>query len=372
VFPFIAILLVLLCAILATLAFLTVSINRQTVDLFGEPGPDVSGLQKEAYAVEMVLHASDLTNPVQPGAAKQDFEIRPGESAAVVAQDLARAGLITNEELFRTYLIYSGADTRLVAGKYQLSADMTPLEIAKALQNSTPGILTFGVLPGWRIEEIGASLPTSGLNIDPNEWIQNAHNLSLAPALQNELPASASLEGFLASGTYQFARESSAADLIAAMTARFQAEITPEMLAGYKAHGLSLYQAVTLASIIQREAVSEDEQPTMASVFYNRISSDMQFESDPTVQYALGYNTTTHTWWTNPLSAQDLQVNSPYNTYLHKGFPPGPISNPGISALKAVASPAQTSYYYFRAKCDGSGKHVFTETYAEHVQNACP
>jgi UPF0755 protein len=363
---------VLLCGIVAVLAFVVVSVNRQAVDMFGEPGTGVRGTQRVYYSAQMVLHASDLVEPFKLGAPKQDFEIKPGENAAAVAYNLVDSGLIRDGDVFRTYLVYSGADTRLVAGKYRLSASTTPIDIAKALQNTTPGIVTFGVLPGWRIEEIGASLPTSGLAIDPNEWMQNIRNPSLAPAIQSELPASASLEGFLAPGSYQFPRESTAADLIAAMTARFKSEITPEMLAGYKDHGLSLYQAVTLASIIQREAVSEDEQPVIASVFYNRISSDMQLESDPTVQYALGYNTNTHTWWTNPLSAQNLQVDSLYNTYLHKGFPPGPISNPGISALKAVASPAQTSYYYFRARCDGSGKHIFAETYAEHVQNACP
>jgi UPF0755 protein len=98
----------------------------------------------------------------------------------------------------------------------------------------------------------------------------------------------------------------------------------------------------------------------------------MKLDSDPTVQYALGYNTAAATWWTNPLSASDLQFDSPYNTYLYPGLPPGPICNPGLSALNAVAYPAQTPYYYFRAACDGSGRHAFAQTYEEHLRNACP
>jgi UPF0755 protein len=112
--------------------------------------------------------------------------------------------------------------------------------------------------------------------------------------------------------------------------------------------------------------------PLIASVFLNRLAAGMPLEADSTAQYALGYQEKTHTWWKNPLSLGDLQVDSPYNTYLYGGLPPGPISNPGLNALRAVAFPAQAEYYYFRAACDGSGEHNFAETFEEHLQNACP
>jgi len=97
----------------------------------------------------------------------------------------------------------------------------------------------------------------------------------------------------------------------------------------------------------------------------------MKLDTDPTVQYALGYNASQGTWWTNPLSSADLQFDSPYNTYLYAGLPPGPIANPSLSALRAVAFPAETPYYFFRARCDGSGLHVFAVTFEEHLQNGC-
>ncbi len=110
----------------------------------------------------------------------------------------------------------------------------------------------------------------------------------------------------------------------------------------------------------------------IASVFYNRLAIDMPLQTDPTVQYALGFNAAHSTWWTNPLSLDDLKVDSPYNTYIHPGLPPGPISEPGLAALRAVAFPAQSNYYYFQARCDKSGLHNFAETLEQHQQNKCP
>jgi UPF0755 protein len=98
----------------------------------------------------------------------------------------------------------------------------------------------------------------------------------------------------------------------------------------------------------------------------------MKLQTDPTVQYALGYNAAQGTWWTNPLSMDDIKFESPYNTYIYPGLPPGPISNPGLAALEAVAHPAESNYYYFQAKCDGSGQHNFAETFEQHQQNYCP
>ena len=152
----------------------------------------------------------------------------------------------------------------------------------------------------------------------------------------------------------------------------FDAAITNELKDGFDQHGLSLQEAVILASIVEREAVVTDEMPLIASVFLNRLVSNISLDADPTVQYAVGFNESQNTWWTNPISAADLQYNSPYNTYLYPGLPPGPICNPSTNALRAVAFPAQTPYYYFRATCDDSGLHFFAETFQEHVNNACP
>ncbi len=161
-------------------------------------------------------------------------------------------------------------------------------------------------------------------------------------------------------------------ELLALILANFDRQVNSTLRQAFRDQGLTLYQAIILASIIEREAVMDEEMPVIASVFMNRLNNGMKLDSDPTVQYALGYNADQNTWWTNPLTRSDLQVNSPYNTYLNIGLPPGPISNPGLAALKAVAYPASTPYFYFRVACDGSARHQFAETYDQHLQNACP
>jgi peptidoglycan lytic transglycosylase G len=155
------------------------------------------------------------------------------------------------------------------------------------------------------------------------------------------------------------------------MALAFVQSLPQGLVDAIRGRGLTVYQAVTLASIVQREAILEEEMPLIASVFYNRMAQGWRLESDPTVQYAVGYQSDRGGWWPSPLLDSDFSMDSLYNTYIYYGLPPGPISNPGLSALKAVADPADTSYLFFRAACDGSGRHNFAETYTQHLSNAC-
>jgi UPF0755 protein len=151
----------------------------------------------------------------------------------------------------------------------------------------------------------------------------------------------------------------------------FDASITKKMRKNFLVNGLDLFQAVTLASIVEKEAVVGDESPMIASVFFNRLAAGMKLESDPTVQYSIGYYPGSNSWWKNPLQLNDLEINSQYNTYMYPGLPPSPICNPGITALNAIAFPATSDYYYFRAACDNSGKHLFSTTFEEHLSKGC-
>jgi UPF0755 protein len=220
------------------------------------------------------------------------------------------------------------------------------------------------------MEEVAAALPTSGLNVRPEEFLRAARQLDpdyLPPAFIDV----SQLEGFIFPGTYQFERTISADEMIAAFFQRFDESVTADMRAGFERQGLSLYEAVIMASIVQREAVLIEEAPLIASVFLNRHRIGMRLDSDPTVQYAVGYQRDQGTWWKNPLTWDDLAIESPYNTYRQAGFPPGPICSPGAAALEAVAFPAQSPYFFFRARCDNSGRHNFAVTYAEHRAFAC-
>ena len=349
---------------------LLVKLPDQTEAFFGPPAPWLTTFQRYQYSALLRWQEKDLNTPTQPGGAEMDFSIGEGESVASITGRLWEAGLISNPGAFRTYLLYSGLDTIIKAGSYTFSPSLSPVQLAQAMQSATSSHVTFSVLPGWRAEEVAAALPASGLEITPEAFLQALSSPPQGYSFSAEL-AGGSLEGFLFPGSYKLRRDTSLPTLMGVLLDSFEANVTPEIRRGYEKQSLSLYEAVTLASIVSREAVVEDEMPMIASVFYNRLVLDMPLESDPTVQYALGYNQEQGTWWTNPLSLADLKVESPYNTYLFRRLPPGPIANPGLAALRAVAFPAQTPYYYFRAACDGSGRHLFAETYQQHLANAC-
>ncbi|MBU1661823.1 MAG: endolytic transglycosylase MltG [Chloroflexi bacterium] len=350
--------LLLIIALACLAVFYLAGIPQRAAEIFGPPDSHLDLTEKLYRSAMVILQTDDLTTPVDPFGAEIPFQVALGESPASVSKRLREQGLIHNPGAFRNYLVYSGLDTRIQAGDYTISPAMSPIEIAQALQDATPSEVDFSILAGWRLEEIAASLPTSGLAITPEEFV--------AEAQQNDA------EGLLLPGVYTISRDISAELLVLTLVNAFDAAATPEMQSGFAQQGLSTREAAILASIVKRESVIDAEMPMIASVFLNRLAIGMNLDADPTVQYALGYNQSQGMWWTNPLTGADLEVDSAYNTYLYPGLPPGPICNPGVTALRAVAFPAQSPYYYFRAACDGSGQHVFAETFEEHVGNACP
>jgi UPF0755 protein len=361
-----------LCLGSCLLLFGYLELNRQVEAAFGPPSPRLNPLQRLRFSAQLFLQADQLSEPPDKFGDPVPFEIPLGESPLLIASRLEAAGLIPDAQLWITFLKYTGLDTTLQAGGYTLSPAANPRELAHILQDATPSEVTLSVLPGWRLEQIAASLPTSGLGISPEEFLLVAGAPSPEFNSLIELPPDKSLEGFLYPGSYRLARQTNTTELISILLEGFNTQLTPEMKAGFQQQGLNILEAVILASIVQRETIVIEEMPTIASVFLNRLVVGMPLEADSTVQYARGYNQDQNTWWTNPLSISDLQFNSPYNTYLYPGLPPGPIANPDSRALRAVAFPAQTPYFYFRALCDDSGRHTFSETFEEHLGKDCP
>jgi UPF0755 protein len=351
-------------AILALLLFIP-TLAQQS---FGIPNPSLDPWDRYSYAISLLWGSGKLTTPGESSESVELFVIEQGDSVIQISENLQTMGLIRDARLFRIYLVWKGLDTSVQAGNYTLDPGMTALDIANRLQDATPSEVTFNVLSGWRKEEIAASLPTSGLNITPYEFLTAVDN---PYHTMDNLPDGASAEGFLFPGSYLLPRVTTAEQLVSVLMQNSSLYLSAELREGFSRQGLDVYQAVILASIIEREAVIADEQPMIASVFFNRLSIGMKLESDPTVQYALNYDNNGKTWWKNPLTLDDLSIDSLYNTYLYPGLPPAPICNPNLSAMQAVAYPAQTPYYFFRAKCDGSGLHAFSETFEQHLQNAC-
>lgn len=359
---------VFILLVLIALAVVALAVPYLAERTYGAAAGYLSAAQRWRYAAQMLWYDGLLTSPADPYGTEQDFTIGAGETVDSVAIRLQAAGLIRDASAFRAYLIYSGLDLSIQAGEYRLSPALSAMQIAAALQDATPVAVTFVVLPGWRMEEIADALPTSGLSFSGQEFMDAARRV---PPDLDFLAGAATTEGFLLPGNYELPRAITADQLVLTLVRAFGLELNTALREAYSRQGLSVRDAVILASIVQREAVVADEQPLIASVFFNRLAAGMKLESDPTVQYAIG-GQDDRGWWPVPLTLGDLRFDSPYNTYVYAGLPPAPIANPGMDALLAVAYPAQTPYYYFRARCDGSGRHAFAETFEEHLQNACP
>lgn len=354
--------------ILACLFVALITIPSQATRIYGQPALWLTFSQRIQYSARLLWYDGLLTTPLDVNGTELPFTVEPGESVYSVALNLERTGFIRDAVSFRDYLVYSGLDTSIQAGDYKLSTAMSAIDIAHELQDPTSEEVTFAILPGWRMEEIAASLPSSGLPITPTDFFSAVNHSSNEFAF---LSGANSAEGFLYPDSYIFLRQTTADELVNELVRQFALHLSREMQLGFENQGLTVYQAVTLASIVEKEAVQKNEAPLIASVYVNRLDVGMKLEADPTVQYAIGYNAAQGTWWTNPLSASDLEINSLFNTYRYAGLPPTPISNPGLDALNAVAFPAETPYYFFRAKCDGSGYHNFSETFEEHLGHAC-
>ena len=299
------------------------------------------------------------------------FIVRQGETAGQIADRLKSEGLIADSLTFRLRVEIEVVAGDLSAGEYELSPSMKPSQILETL---VKGRIKSGPLltipEGWRSEEIAERLERRGVGT-ADEFMRVVKAGRSASPLLSSRPAGASLEGYLFPDSYALDEKSTPENIARRMVEQFERQFTPEMVEKVGKTGLTIHQIVTLASIIEREAIVSSERPLMAGVFYNRLRLGMRIQSDPTVQYALidaqPELQKKYGWWKKGLTIDDLNVDSPYNSYKYPGLPPGPICNPGLASIKAAIEPANTDYIYFVAKPDGS--HAFAKTLEEHNDN---
>lgn len=336
-------------------------------------GHPVDFIQTEIIRLSMNSRQDDLNRPVGSDNTPIRFTVNLGDSPTVIGENLFNTSLIRDPDLFVDYVRISDLDVQLEAGTYFLNQTQTIPEIALALTDSSKSFIPFRILEGWRIEEIAAAIDTNHLF-----GFTGADFLAVAgPGAQADptfattvgLPQGASMEGFLFPDTYQLPPEITPIGLRDLLTQAFLAQVGTQIPTDAAAQGLSLYQIATLASIVQRESVNSDENPMIASVYRNRLDIGMKLDADPTVQYAIGLQN--GTWWPQITRDDYTGVISDYNTYLNPGLPPGPIANPGLSAIRAAVYPETSDFLYFRAACDGSGYHNFARSFEEHVANGC-
>jgi UPF0755 protein len=297
------------------------------------------------------------------------FVVRPGASAGEIGAELERAGLIRSATAFRMQVELRDAAGRLAVGEYELRPNMSVGEIVDALamgQTRRTGLVT--IPEGWRAEEIAQYLEASGV-------VPAADFMAVVAGRGGPdapgLPAGASsFEGYLFPESYEFGRDASAESVVGRFLAEFDRRVDEPIRAAAAARGYSVQGLITLASIVEREASEPNERGEIAAVFENRLDRGMPLQADPTTQYALvpfGTLFADTPYWKHELSLDDLQRDSPYNTYRRSGLPPGPIANPGLAAITAVARAPERPWLYFVARDDGS--HLFAESLDAHNQN---
>jgi len=348
-----------------------------------------------------------LTIPVSSDTTPVIFEVAPGTPAVTIGANLKAAGIIADDRLFEAYVRVNNLATQLDAGVFTLAPSMTMIEIVEALQNSRVAGRLITVREGWRLEQTADWLAATDQFSDTVDGIsvqaEAYRNAGLAGPVTSStisdttspitdtaganvgtidtvrfpflaaIPQGMSLEGYLFPDTYELSiNDPSGIDLLARQLTNFGRQVIPLYNAAI-AEGrttLTLHEVMTIASIVEREAVVASERPAIARVYLNRVANEMRLEADPTVQYAMGYQPAADQWWKTPVTLDEYGgVLSPYNTYLNTGLPPGPIASPGLSSIEAVLHPDDHNYLYFVALPDGTGAHVFAETFAEHQVN---
>ncbi len=340
------------------------------VSPLGAPHPQVPVLQAYWLRARLAHNMQMLTSYQGKNLKTEDFIVEPGEQASAVSQRLAARGIVPDARLLRDYLVYKGLDWQIEAGFFQFQPTMTTIDVATALTDAMPSQVSFHMWAGWRLEQAADALSHHPhLAVDRNTFLALGTRELPLPGDYSFLsawPVDATLEGLLFPGDYVLAPRATAPEVLSLMLSAFDRK-SKSLSRLANSRNLSLHQLVTLASIVQRETIRESEAPLIAGVFLNRLALGMPLAADPTVQYALATPTD---WWPH-ISIDPRLVQHPYNTYLPPGLPPGPIASPAASTLESVGNPAPTEFLYFRAACDGSGRHNFSRTYREHLLWQC-
>ncbi len=284
------------------------------------------------------------------------FEVPPQSTFKGIARDLESQGLIRSHWSILAFAKIRGQDTAIMAGEYELSPSMRPNEILEKMASGKMFLRKITLKEGESMWEIGPDLERQGIL----KRIEFERMLSDTSLLKELGIAGLTLEGYLFPDTYQFPRNTPAKKIVATMYEQFQKQWLPEWDERLKQLSMTKHQALTLASIIEKESGSTAEQPIISSVFHNRLSKGMKLQADPTVIYGIqNFN--------GNITKEDLQTPTPYNTYVITGLPPGPIANPGATAIKAALYPATTNFLYFVA--NGQGGHIFSETLEAHNES---
>lgn len=298
-------------------------------------------------------------------AEKKTVLIERGDNAVVIGGKLQNAGVITGKYYLVYYLWKNGNLHGSVAGVYEFSGGLKIPEVARIITGgeTAPTSVPVTFPEGWTIKQMASRLEANGFPAADFLSIANKPSKELKEkySFLGEIPQGKSLEGYLFPDTYYFAKDASAEDIVEKMLKNFDAKISDSMLDVISKQKKSLYEIVTMASIVEGEVKTEEDRRLVAGLFWNRLQIGQAFGSDATLEYVLGGNKRQH-------SIAETKFDSPYNTYLYKGLPPGPVSNPGLSSIEATIYPEDSQYNYFLSD-PKTGKTIFSTTFQEHIAN---
>lgn len=313
------------------------------------------------FALTLILLFLHLSSPLSREAHYKRFNLKKGMGAKEIGESLEEAHLIGNALVFRALVKYFKADSRLKAGYYSLSPHLSSPDILNKMIKGE--VITQKVIipEGYTAVQIGLVLESKGIT-SSKEFVRAVSEYSIElPKVKGKEDVRGA-EGYLFPDTYFFSWDMEPLEVVQHMVDQFKKSVFSGLME-YKG-ALSPSKVIILASLVETEAKLPEERPLVARVYLNRLAQGMNFECDATIQYLLEQHGSGRKEF---LSFEDLKIDSPYNTYLYKGFPPGPIGNPGLSAIKAVLQPAKGKYlFYVLAGSDGS--HSFSKNYKEHLQ----
>jgi len=307
----------------------------------------------------LVLYGrTQLEAPSATHGAAVTVQVQSGETVDQLAADLQTRGLIRSSFWFGWFAKFKGLASQLRAGQFKLDSGMGASAIIQRLEGAPDvAVLRVTLVEGLTARQMAAKVGAAGLGITADQYMNEVDHGTFSEPFLAGRPAGASLEGFLFPDTYDVPQGTTAHQLVQMQLDDF-AHRTAALLAA-PPNGLSAYQLVVLASIVEREAQFDDDRPKVASAIFNRLSQGMALQSDATVEYGLGITG-------REPSADELHQDTPYNTYLHTGLTPTPISNPGLASLQAAAHPAATQFLFWVA--DGCGHNHYAVTAQQHDQ----
>lgn len=308
------------------------------------------------FAVLSMDYRISTIDEVQ-GNDKVVVRITPGMASGEIGDLLAAKGVIDSTWKFKLAVKLNGAGDKFQAGTFSLQKNMTVGDALGVLINGRATSQWVTIPEGYDVRQIAKLLAKHGL-VEEKEFLAAAKDFAPYDYIVKSPEADYAIEGFLFPDTYEFATDASCQDIMSRMAEEFDHKLTPELRQQASQRNLSVYELVTLASLVEKEARFPEDRPIIAQVFFKRLDINMPLQTDTTIQYLLDGPK-------ENLSISDTKIDSPYNTYQHYGLPPGPIASPGMASIEAVLNPANTAYLYFVA--DTQGHNHYGYTYDEHL-----